>query len=47
LEDALAEVESQPNRAAYMEVMIPANENVSFPDNVIDHIYKLKTPSGA
>ena len=47
LEDALAEVESQPNRAAYLEVMIPAKENVSFTDNVIDHIYKLKTPSGA
>jgi hypothetical protein len=47
LEEALVEIAAQPDRAAYIEVMIPAEESVSLPDNVIDHIYKLKTPTGA
>ena len=45
LEEAMAAIKAEPDRAAYIEVVVPAEENVSLPDKVIEHIYKLKTPN--
>ena len=45
LEAAMNTIENQPDQAAYIEVMIPASENVPLPDDVLDALYKLKTPS--
>lgn len=47
LEETLTEIAAQPDRAADLKVMIPAEESVGLPDNVIDPSYKLKTPTRA
>lgn len=46
LDDALAALELQRDQAAYIEVMIPAEESVLLPEPVRDALYKLKTPTG-
>ena len=44
LEEAMAAIKAEPDHAASIDVVVPAEVNVSLPDKVIDHIYKLKTP---
>lgn len=47
LDEAMAVIERHHEQAAYIEVMIPASENVPLPESVLDMLYKLKTPSDA
>jgi hypothetical protein len=44
LEEALAEIAAQRDRAAYLKVMIPAEESVGLPDNVIGHQQQQAQP---
>jgi len=46
LEDAISEIEQNPQQAAYIEVMIPAAENVPLPEDALDAYFKLRTPNG-
>ncbi len=45
LEDSINEIEQNPQQAAYIEVMIPAAENVPLPEEALDAYFKLKTPT--
>jgi indolepyruvate decarboxylase len=45
LEDAITTIEHHPDQAAYIEVMIPAAENVPLPDKALDAYFKLRTPT--
>jgi len=47
LEDAISAIEHNPKQAAYIEVMIPAAENVLLPEKALDAYFKLRTPTGA
>lgn len=46
LEDVMTALDLQRDQAAYIEVVIPAEESKLFPEFVRDAMYKLKTPTG-
>jgi TPP-dependent 2-oxoacid decarboxylase len=45
LDQAISHITSNPNQAAYIEVMIPASENSPLPKEILDRYFKLDTPS--
>lgn len=45
LDQAISHISSNPNQAAYIEVMIPASENSPLPKEILDRYFKLDTPS--
>lgn len=44
LEDAIVMIEAEPNRGAYIQVVVPASEHVSMTGETLDYIYKVNTP---
>jgi TPP-dependent 2-oxoacid decarboxylase len=45
LDDAIKEMEQNPQQANYIEVMIPAAENIALPEEALDAYFKLLTPT--